>query len=382
MTPTTIHALKIGFDARLISSLGIGRYISGLLPFLAQILRDRLVVIGGRSDIALLRGLTAGHAQLVVSNARPYRLAEQSALLRDLMKHRLPLIHFPHYNLPLAYPGRFVVTIHDLFSFRFPDIHSGPLPRGLNRVLITAAVARAAAIIAPSRATAAEVADRFPSTQSRLMAIAEAADARFSAVHNPAAEAAWQRYFGIQPPFFLYLGQWKTYKNVLLLIQAFAEVVRGRPGVQLVIGGHDSRHPEIPAAAASLPAGAVVLPGHLPEDAIADLYRSSAAVVVPSRAEGFGLPVLEGMACGVPVICSDLPVLREIADGVATFCDPSSATSFATAMSAVLDSDDRDRIQHGIARAGTYQWKTAAEHTVTIYERVLAGRPRSLSDTN
>lgn len=374
--------MKIGFDARLISSLGIGRYISGLLPFLAEILRDRLVVIGGRNDVALLRALTSGHAQLIVSNARPYRLAEQSALLVDLLKVRLPLIHFPHYNLPLAYPGRFVVTIHDLFSFQFPEIHSGPLPRGFNRILITNAVARAAAIIAPSRATAAEVADRFPSTRPRLMAIAEAADARFSAARNPAAEATWQRYFGIRPPFFLYLGQWKTYKNVPVLIEAFAEVLRGRPDVQLVIAGHDPRHPEIPAAAASLPGGAVVFPGHVPEDAIAELYRSAAAVVIPSRAEGFGLPVLEGMACGVPVICSDLPVLREIADGVATFCDPSSPTAFAAAMSAALHSGDSDRIQRGLDRAANYNWKTAAEQTVTIYERVLAGRPRSLSETD
>ena len=374
--------MKIGFDARLISSLGIGRYVSGLLPFLAEILRDRLVVIGGRNDVALLRALTKGHAQLIVSNAPPYRLAEQSALLWDLTKVRLPLVHFPHYNLPLAYRGRFVVTIHDLFSFGFPDIHSGPLPRRFNRVLITNAVTRAAAVIAPSQATSAEIADRFPSAQPRLMAIAEAADARFSAVRNPAAEAAWQRYFGIRPPFFLYLGQWKVYKNVLVLIQAFAEVIRGRPDVQLVIAGHDTRHPEIPAAAASLPAGSVVFPGHLPDDAIADLYRSSAAVMVPSRAEGFGLPVLEGMACGVPVICSDLPVLRELADGVATFCDPSSATSFAAGMAAVLDADDRDRIQRGVARAASYNWKTAAEQTVRIYERVLAGRPRSLSDTD
>src|SRR4030081_1170670 len=247
---TRIHALKIGFDARLISSLGIGRYISGLLPFLAEILRDRLVVIGGRNDIALLRAMTSGQAQLIVSNARPYRLAEQSTLLRDLMTIRLPLIHFPHYNLPLAYPGRFVVTIHDLFSFQFPEIHSGPLPRAFNRILITNAVARAAAVLAPSRATSAEVAQRFPSAQPRLVPIAEAADARFSAVHNPTAEAAWQRYFDIRPPFFLYLGQCKTYKNLLVLIQAFADVVRVRPDAQLVIAGHDPRHAEIPAAGA------------------------------------------------------------------------------------------------------------------------------------
>ena len=374
--------MKIGFDARLISSLGIGRYISGLLPPLAEMLRDRLVVIGAGSDVALLRALTHGQARLIVSNAAPYRSAEQSALLLQLLKARLSLVHFPHYNFPIAYPGRFVVTIHDLFSFQFPEIHSGPLPRALNRTLIANAVRRAAAIITPSRATAAEVADRFPSARARLTAIAEAADDRFSAARNLVAEAAWQRYLEIRPPYFLYLGQWKPYKNVLLLIEAFAQVIRERPDLQLVIAGHDPRHPEIPAAAASLPAGRVVLPGRLPEDAVPDLYRSAAAVVVPSRAEGFGLPVLEAMACGVPVVCSDLAVLKELADSVAIFCDPSSASSFAAGMLAALDSSEDARVQRGIARAGTYSWKAAADETVTIYERALAGRPSSLSDTN
>jgi glycosyltransferase involved in cell wall biosynthesis len=128
--------------------------------------------------------------------------------------------------------------------------------------------------------------------------------------------------------------------------------------------------------------GTVVFPGRLPEDAVPDLYRSAAAVVVPSRAEGFGLPVLEAMACGVPVVCSDLPVLRELAESVAIFCDPASASSFATGMLAALNATEDGRVQRGIARAGTYSWNAAADATVTIYERVLAGRPSSLSDTN
>jgi len=375
--------LRIGFDARLISSLGIGRYISGLLPPLAEILGERLVVISRRAELALVRALTEGNGKLVISDAAPYRLAEQSALLVTLLRAGAQLVHFPHYNLPLAYPRRFVVTIHDLFSFRFPEIHSGAIPRFTNQVLLTNATRRAAAIITPSKATAEEVSRRFPSAATRVTSIGEAAGERFTSVRNPAAEATWQRYLGVTPPYFLYLGQWKSYKNVPLLIEAFARVVAQRPEVQLVIAGHDPRHPEIPAAASRLADGSVVLPGHLPDDAVTDLYRAAAAVVVPSKAEGFGLPVLEAMSCGVTVVCSDIPVLRELADGVAIFCDPTSADSFAAGMMAALNATPADgRVQRGVERARLFSWRKAAEETVRIYDRVLAGRPRTRSETD
>ncbi|HET9849709.1 MAG TPA: glycosyltransferase family 1 protein [Candidatus Dormibacteraeota bacterium] len=373
--------MKIGFDARLISSLGIGRYISGLLPHLAEILRERLVVISRPAELALVRALTAGQGQLLVSDAAPYRLAEQSTFLTTVIRAGAAVMHFPHYNLPLAYPRPFVVTIHDLFSFRYPEIHSGLLPRFANQLLIKNAARRSAAIITPSRTTADEVAQRFPSAGARIQPVAEAAGARFSPVRNPAAEVAWQRYFGIRPPYFFYLGQWKPYKNVPLLIEAFSQVVAQRPEVQLVIAGQDPRYPDVTAARARLPAGSLILPGHLPDDAVADLYRGAVAVVMPSRAEGFGLPVLEAMACGVTVVCSNIPVLRELAEGVAIFCDPESADAFAAGMlTALSPTPDDDRARRGIERARQFSWRKAAEETTAIYERVLAGRPRTRSD--
>ena len=372
--------MEIGFDARLISSLGIGRYISGLLPALAQVLGDRLVVFSRRADLALLRALTSGRGRLEVSEASPYRIAEQSAFLVRLLRQRTALMHFPHYNLPLAYPGRFVVTIHDLFSFHYPEIHSGRVPRAVNRLLIATAVGRSAAIITPSQATAAAVAQRFPSSAARITAIPEAAEARFTPDRNRAGESAWQRYLGIRPPYFLYLGQWKSYKNVPRLIEAFSQLLRQRTDLQLVIAGADARHPEVKALARGLPAGSVVLPGHLPDDAVADVYRGAAAVVIPSRAEGFGLPVLEAMACGVPVVCSDIPVLHEIAEGVAIFADPNSADSFAAAMLAALDhTREEGRVQHGIERAQQFSWRRAAEDTIAVYERALTARPSTRS---
>ena len=171
-------------------------------------------------DVAQLRAMLGGEPRIEVANESPYRVGEQSTLLVRLLRARAGLVHFPHYNLPLAFPGRSVVTIHDLFSYRFPEIHSGWFPRRVNRLLISNAIRRASAIITPSRATAADVASRFPHASERIVPIAEAADGRFEAIRNPPGETAWQRYFGVRPPYFLYLGQWKAYKNVPLVIEA------------------------------------------------------------------------------------------------------------------------------------------------------------------
>src|SRR6202040_1424824 len=135
------------------------------------------------------------------------------------------------------------------------------------------------------------------------------------------------------------------------------------------IAGDDPRHPEVRQAAAALPEGSIVFPGRLPESAVPDLYRGAAAVVLPSRAEGFGLPVIEAMACGVPVICSDLPVLREIAEGVAIFCDPNHPAAFASAIASMLDApSNSSRHQLGIERPRGFTWERAARQTVQAYE--------------
>ena len=368
-------ARGIGFDARLIGALGIGRYISGLLPALAQLLGRRLTVLAGRPDAAIVRALIGGEPELLTVNAQPYRLAEQSLLPLSLLRADLDLIHFPHYNLPLIKPGHFVVTVHDLFPFQFPEIHSGPLPRAVNQMLMRNAVRRAERIITPSAATALAVKRNFPAAADRVLAIPEAADDRFTATRNPEGESAWQMRLGIRPPYLFYLGQWKAYKNLPVLLEAFRLLQQTHANAQLVIAGDDPRHPEVRQAAASLPVGSMVLPGRLPESAVPDLYRGAAAVVLPSKAEGFGLPVIEAMACGVPVICSDLPVLREIADGVAVFCDPTDPAAFARAMAQVLDAPNPARSrQLGMERASSFTWERSARQTVAAYEAVLGVR--------
>lgn len=375
----------IGFDARLIGALGIGRYVSGLLPALADILGEQLAIIAQARDAALVRAMVGGSPRMLTVNASPYRLAEQSVLPLRLARAGLGLVHFPHYNLPLIKPARFVVTVHDLFPFEFPEIHSGPVPRAVNHMLMRNAVAGARQIITPSRATTDAIARHFPHFAGKVTAIPEAADERFSPTRNPEAEASWQMLLGIRPPYLLYLGQWKAYKNVPLLIEAFRILRQSHANAQLVIAGDDPRHPEVREAAGLLPAGSVVLPGRVPDAGIPDLYRGAAAVVLPSRAEGFGLPVIEAMACGVPVVCSDLPVLREVGNGAAVFCDPEDPAAFARGIASILDSNGVDGLRRrGLDRAATFSWRRTAEATAAVYEAALTSsraRPRASDAT-
>lgn len=365
---------RVGFDARLLGALGIGRYIGGLLPPLAEILGSRLTVLIQRQDAALVRALVGGSALLLPLDAPPYRLSEQLLLPATLWRAQVELMHFPHYNLPFAYRRRFVVTIHDLFPFDFPEIHSGPLPRAVNQLLLRNAVAAATRIITPSRTTATMVGQRFPNARSKVDAIPEAADDRFNPTRNPDSEAAWLLRFGIRPPYILYLGQWKAYKNLPVLIDAFASLLESHRHVQLVLAGDDPRHPEVRTAARRLPAGSVAFPGRLPDAAVPDLYRGAAMVALPSRAEGFGLPVIEAMACGVPIVCGDLPVLREIGDGIAIFADPRDPGAFAQAMAGVLEEPAGSRRERGLERARSFTWEAAAAQTVAVYEQALRSR--------
>jgi glycosyltransferase involved in cell wall biosynthesis len=246
----------------------------------------------------------------------------------------------------------------------------------VNQMLMRNAVRRAHRIITPSQATAAAVKQSFPEAADRVVAIPEAADDRFNPTRNPEAEAAWQLRLGIRPPYILYLGQWKAYKNLPLLLEAFKAVRASHPDAQLVVAGDDPRHPEVRRGADGLPTGSVALPGRLPESAVPDLYRGAALVVLPSRAEGFGLPVIEAMACGVAVVCSDLPVLREIAEGVAVFCEPTNPRAFAEAIGQILDApSDADRRRLGIERARSFTWERAAQETVAAYEAALGHQP-------
>ena len=325
--------MRIGIDCRKIADFGIGTYIRGLLGALADLGGYEYIAFGPRSiDSTLPSGVVH-----VVVDAPKYSIRELFTVGRNI---RLDLFHAPHYVVPfLRVP--FVVTIHDLIHLH----HRNPLARTYARTMIGRAVRRSRRVITVSSSVRDDVVGVFGYPE-KIAVTPNGLDPIFA----PAGKKAESRYF-------LFVGNDKPHKNVDRLMEAFARVT----DAQLVLaGGEFERFRN---------RDRLVLAGFVPQEELAALYRGAIALVIPSLEEGFGLPALEAMACGAPVITSTAPALIEITGDAALHVDARSIDAIADAMTRVLrDPSSRDlMIARGLDRAKNFTWRRCAELTREIY---------------
>jgi glycosyltransferase involved in cell wall biosynthesis len=266
------------------------------------------------------------------------------SLPRLLRRVRPDLAHF-QYALPVGYGGRSVATVHDL-SFEEPDSAMSKLDRLVFRAVVPRAVRRADHVLAVSARTKRDIVERYGVPESKVTVTPNGVDPVFTPGSGNRG-------------YVLFVGAIHARKPPEAALDA-AEAV----GLPLVVAG-----PEKDAALARLlrDRGAD-LRGYVSKDELAELYRGAAALVLPSRFEGFGLPVLEAMASGTPVVAASEPALREVADGAAVYAEDGD---FGAAARRALD--ERDRLSAaGIERARLFTWAETARLTVEIYRRVLA----------
>ncbi|HIE11453.1 MAG TPA: glycosyltransferase family 1 protein [Kiritimatiellae bacterium] len=309
----------------------------------------------------------------------PLSLGGQIALPFRIWK-RADLYHGPNYMIPfLAFPRKrqgspaCVVTVHDLIPLRFPD--HAPRARKSRfltffRFLLREAVLRADAVICPSNATCRDIVTLLSLSQkqrSKIHVVPEGIPAGLGP--DPVKR---EKY-----PLVLFVGRRDPYKNLPMLIDAFARLRRTIPQARLeVIGPPDPRYPEAEQSAARLRLGsAVTWRGYVPPEEMIRAYQRAHAVVLPSRYEGFGLPVLEAMACGCPVVCSRAGSLPEVAADAALYVDPPTPEALARAMERILTAPSLSRMlaRKGISRARQFSWERTARETITIYRRVMHG---------
>ncbi len=265
-------------------------------------------------------------------------------LPRLLRRLRPALGHFQH-ALPLGYRGRSVVTLHDLHFERDPGVMSR-LDRLTFKLVVPRAARRADAVLAVSNRTKLDAVELYGLPDAKVTVTPHGVDPAFS----PGGE---------HDSFLLFVGAVQARKDPLAAAEAARAV-----GLPLVVAGPEKE----PALARELRARGADLRGWVEKPELAELYRSAAALVWPSRYEGFGLPVLEAMASGTPVVLSPDPALREVAGDAAVYA---SDGDYAAAVERALA--DRDRLAAaGIARASDFSWAETARLTADVYRAVLA----------
>jgi len=287
----------------------------------------------------------------------------------------LDLYHSPDFVLPPLPPGvPGVLTVHDLSFVRTPD---STMP-GMQRYLgegVPRSVARAAHVVAVSECTKADLVEMYGTPPEKISVIYAGVQPHFEPVEDAERLQAVRRRYGLgQEPFILTVGTLQPRKNHLRLVQAFARL---EGGYRLVIsGGPGWDYEAVPAEVARLGLEKrVVFPGFVADEDLPALYSAADLFVYPSLYEGFGLPVLEAMACGTPVVAASDSALPEVVGEAGLLADPLDVDALAEAMKRLLaDADWRERmVEAARARAATFTWERAARQLLALYERV-AGR--------
>jgi alpha-1,3-rhamnosyl/mannosyltransferase len=275
--------------------------------------------------------------------------------------------------MPYASPGPLVLTIHDIIPILLPQFFT-VRQRILYRASLSLALRRADCVICVSESTRTDLHARFHLDPSRLFVVYEGVSEAFRVSGGDARQAA-RNTFNLPDEYVLYVGSNKPHKNLPILVEAFAQL---RPKSVLVLAGpSDSRFNQERMNAERLGLREHVrFLGTVPEKMLPTLYGGAKAFVFPSLYEGFGLPVLEAMACGVPVACSDIPSLRETAANAALYFDPKDGRSVASALERIVGDETLRAYLHsgGIKRAAELSWDAAARKTLEVYEAVASSQ--------
>ena len=370
--------MRIAIDARKLRDYGIGTYIRNLLRHLARIdTKTEYVVLCQEADRAFAAEL-GENFRAVPERSRAYSVREQVAIPLDLRREGADLFHAPHYVLPPLTPCRSVVTIHDCIHLRFPQYLPSRLGYAYARSSLWVATHRSARVLTVSEASKRDILRYFRVPESKVQVIYNAIDERFH--EEPAADEVMRvrERYQLNDPFILYAGNIKPHKNLERLIEAFHIIRRGElEHVKLlIIGDEISKYATLRRSVHRYKLHKHVrFFGFVPDATLAILYRLARVFVFPSLYEGFGLPPLEAMASGTPVITSNVSSLPEVAGDAAMLIDPYEPDAIAGAMRRVL-LDDRlrdDMRERGLARVREFSWDRSVRRVRDIYEEVLAG---------
>lgn len=370
--------MRVAIDIRHVRDFGIGTYIRNLVPALGRLGTGAQFLLIGRSDDFETLGKLSGNYEFHPYSRMDRGLLQQLSFPLFYGQLKADLAHIPLNVVPLAMPRPYVVTVHDMNELRFPA-HTG-LRQDWRAFRVRRGLARAARVITVSSATRRDLEELLTIPSDRIEQIYNAIDPRlFDDTAQIAEEERriLERY-QINAPFLLYAGTIRPHKNIPRLVEAFA-VLRGEfaehpeyRDLRLVIMGDEiSRNPALRRTVIQTRMEhAVRFLGFVPFETLRAFYRAARAFVFPSLYEGFGLPPLEAMACGTPVVASNVSSLPEVVGDAAELVNPENVFDIARGLREVLlDQNLREDLsRRGRERARQFNWDRTAAAVLNSYE--------------
>jgi glycosyltransferase involved in cell wall biosynthesis len=363
--------MRIVIDARE-SGSSTGRYVDKLVEHLHKLKPEHDIAILAKSPRLEFFKEIAPEFTAFKSDFKEFTFSEQLGFLKQVEAMTADLVHFTMTQQPVRYSGNKVTTIHDLTTLRFENPAKNPFIFRSKQLVYGRVIKKVAkdsrALITPSKYVKQDVANYTGVSLNKIAVTYEAAD-KITDIPEPLPRLAGKQ-------FIMYVGRATPHKNLFRLVEAFAILHKKYPDLMLVFAGKmDANYKRVEAfVTRHRLAHRTVFTDFISEGELRWLYENTAAYVFPSLSEGFGLPPLEAMIHGAPVISSNATCLPEINGDAAHYFDPNSTLAIAKAISSVLsDSHLRGRlIRAGRIQAGSYSWQKMAKQTLSVYEQVLA----------
>jgi glycosyltransferase involved in cell wall biosynthesis len=373
--------MKVGFDATSLTlrRSGIGRYTLELLRALHE--HEPSIELLLMAHKAVDFSSTGGGLSSLPTLGRPsfpVKLAWMQAVLpMRIGRRRVDLCHFTNYHAPLMLGVPYVVNIHDMSLIVMPEGH--PRKRVVTmRPLLRAIARRSAAVLSLTESARQDTIQFLDVDPDKVHVVPAAAAPGFGPITDEARLSAAAERYGVEPGFLLFVGTIEPRKNLPRLIQAYAQLRReGFSGQLVICGGRGWKSPDVRETVERLELGeSVVFTGYVPDDDLVALLNLCRAFTYPSLYEGYGLPIIEALACGAPTVTSNRGATAEVAGNAALLVAPEDVDALKSALAVALhDEPTRARLRAaGFERAAQFTWARAAHETAAIYRWVAEAR--------